>query len=103
MTVTVNSGDVRVGGTSLHIQINPTATYLLTDADPSASDAVAIDLAALGIAAGDVLRLQQVGAYDRDDGGPDPDAAVGMTGVFSTSATLLAAGNLDRVSGAVVS
>ena len=93
MTVTVNSGNVKLGGTSHYEPITPTSTYLLTDSDPSATDAIAIDLVALGVAVGDILMFQQAGDFDPTGG--SSDSATGMSAVFSTSATLLASSNLQ--------
>ena len=56
-----STGDTKLGGTSLHIVINPKATYLRTNGDASALNATAINLTALGIAAGDILVIEQTG------------------------------------------
>ena len=100
MTIS-STGDTKLGGTSLHIIINPKATYLRTNGDASALNATAINLTALGIAAGDILVIEQTGDFDPDGAGAATDSATGMAGVFSTSVTLTASANLNRVSGAV--
>ena len=97
-----STGDTKLGSTSLNFVIDPRATYLRTNSDPLAVNFTAISLASLGIAAGDVLVIEQTGDYDPDGAEPDfNDSSTGMTAVFSTSATLTVSSDLDRVSGAV--
>ncbi|MFN0194178.1 MAG: beta strand repeat-containing protein [Aestuariivirga sp.] len=101
MTITT-TGNSRIGGTSLHIVINPKATYLRTNADPAAVNATAINLSALGIAAGDVLALEATGDYDADGAGAVfGDTSGDVSAVFSSSSTLGASTLVNRVTGAV--
>lgn len=81
------------------ISLDPTASYLHTDVDPAALDAPAIDLAALGIVAGDSIRLTRLGDYAVSIGGGD--TVRWLLGVFSTSATLLGGDAPHRVPGAI--
>ena len=82
------------------IPVNPRATYLRTDSDPSAVPAPAIPLGALGFTAGQWIQITTVGAYS--DGG-STDNQRGLTAVFSNSSTLLtnAPGLVNRVPGAI--
>lgn len=80
-----------------HVSIDPSATYLHTNQD-SSKDAIAIDLAALGITPGTHLRLRQPGDYDL---GPTGDNYTHLIGIFSATATLLDEGNLHRVQDAI--
>lgn len=79
--------------------LSPNATYLHTSGDPGAQNSLVIDLTSLAIAPGDTIVLQQLGAYK--NASASPDTATQTVGVFSSSATLLAASNLSRVSGAL--
>jgi hypothetical protein len=81
------------------VPVNPRATYLRTNSDPGAANAVAIDLSALGLGPGDVVQLSTVGAFSVGAGRPE-DANV-LAGVFSLSAVLAHSTNLNRVIGAV--
>ncbi len=87
------------------ISINPQATYLLTNLDPSAIDAPAIDLAALGLNAGDQVSLEALGDFCFTIFNPLGCAATevsrAMIGVFSATNTLLASSVLNRVQGAI--
>jgi T5SS/PEP-CTERM-associated repeat protein len=94
------TGNSVIGGTATHIVINPNATYLRTNADPLAIDAIAINLATLGIAAGDLISIEQSGEYDGNGAAAGGDA-FDLVGVFSTSTTLTASSNLNRVTGAI--
>jgi T5SS/PEP-CTERM-associated repeat protein len=87
------TGDSKLGGTSLYFSIDMRKTFLRANNDPQALNADAISLAALGISASDLLVLD---AYTTS-GFFHPDIAA----VFSTSATLSASTNLNRVTGAV--
>jgi hypothetical protein len=78
------------------IMINPKNTYLMVNNDP-ADDAVPIDLAALGISPGAILRLTTLGAFNNGIG----FISDGMTGVFSSNSVLLAQNQLHRVPGAI--
>jgi len=80
------------------INLDPKSGFLRTENDPGASNAVAIDLFALGFSAGSQIRLTGTGSYDRGGGfGTFFD----LIGVFSSSSTLLPANNTFRVLGAV--
>jgi hypothetical protein len=89
----------RAIASSIDIPINAQGTFLRLDSSDSAIDAYAIDLAALGISPGSQLDLLRLGDFAFcslcDETGLD------MIGVFSTSATLLASDELNRVSGAI--
>ncbi|HMS55378.1 MAG TPA: hypothetical protein PKA27_08245, partial [Fimbriimonadaceae bacterium] len=80
-------------------EINPKATYLRTQSDPSAENTVPIDLASLGIFPGDVIRLEKLGSFSSTTGLTGTQS--GMAAVFSTSDVLTASTNLNRVSGAI--
>lgn len=86
------------------ISINPMATYLLTNDDPNALNAPAISLSSLGIQDGQSITLQALGSWcpSMSNGAclysPVSD---GLIGVFSSSSTLLASTNLNRVPGAI--
>ena len=78
--------------------VDPRRTYLRTNSD-APLDALKIDLAALGIAPGNVIRLERLGAWDC--GAPCADTVTGMGGVFSAGTTLLGPSAVHRVPGAV--
>ena len=100
MAITI-TGNTEIGGAAVHVQLDPKATYLKTNNDPTALNAVAIDLVALGIAAGDLVVFEQTGDYDANGALPGlTDSSTGMSAVFSSSTTLTASSNLNRVSGA---
>ena len=82
--------------------LDPRATYLLTNEDPQALYAVPISLDTLGIRAGDSISILQLGDFSYSIWWTAPtDDATGACGVFSANATLLPAGNLNRVPGAI--
>ncbi len=83
------------------ILVNPRATYLRTNSDPSALDAVAINLSTLSftVTPGDFIRLERMGDYSA--GSSLPDTQTWMVGVFSSSNVLLGSSNLNRVAGAI--
>ncbi|MGI8495938.1 MAG: BACON domain-containing protein [Pyrinomonadaceae bacterium] len=91
------------------IPVKPNATYLRTNDDPQSDNAVPIDLNALEIAPGDILELKQLGGYAYYSGCPacqppissDPETATAITGVFSSTNTLLSSSQLNRVPGAI--
>ena len=89
------------------IPIDPRATYLLTNMDPHALNAPAIDLATLGLGAGDQVALQTLGDYCFSGGlsipvaCPAGEVATPMIGVFSATNTLLDSSILNRVPGAI--
>jgi hypothetical protein len=88
---------------SFVIPVDSRATYLLTNDDPGAQNASAIDLGALGILPGDLIFLERLGDYSFDVLGPPvrPDDVTNMVGVFSGSSTLLDASNLHRIPDAI--
>jgi uncharacterized repeat protein (TIGR03803 family) len=86
------------------IPIDPRATYLRTNDDPQALDAVPISLDALGIAPGNAITLKALGDftywYEYEGGLPeDPNWLAAF--VFSSSNVLLPSSNLNRVPGAL--
>lgn len=86
----------------IHVSVRPVATFLRTNNDPPpTTDAKPINLAALGFAPGDKIRIQRIGAYSY--GTAYPDTAVEMIGLFSTSDVLLPGHNQRRVTGATAS
>ncbi len=70
------------------VGIGPVWTYLYVPPNepPGADQAVPIELSLLGIAAGDTLRLEQLGTFNN---GPAGDTLTQMIGVFSGSDVLL--------------
>ena len=70
----------------VQIPVNPRATYLRTENDPSAVPAPAIPLSALGVSAGQWLSITTVGAY-ADGGGSDTNRH--LVCLFSSNPTLL--------------
>ena len=80
-----------------HVSLHPKNAYLHTNSD-SSGDAVPVDLAAFGIAPGMHLRITQPGDFDP---GPGGDTAISLLGIFSSTTTLLAESNLDRVADAI--
>jgi len=108
-TVTTVSADIVKSGDNATespllgpISLDPKSTYLRTQNDPGATDALVIDLAALGVAPGDALHLTTFGDYLA---GPPADGftdtAIRTGGVFSSSADLLDASNLNRIPDAI--
>lgn len=83
------------------IPINPRATYLRTNNDPSAQAAVPIDLHALSfpVDPGDSILLERIG--DFSPFAAFGDNALSLLGVFSASSTLLPASNQSRVVDAI--
>jgi hypothetical protein len=79
------------------ISIDPRNTYVLTDNDLP-GDAIPILLSDHGISAGDTI---EIGLFGDWDNGPDGDTFDGTSGIFSSSATLLAFSNLNRVVDAI--
>ncbi len=80
------------------IQIDPRATFYRTNND-SASPAPAIPLTQLGVAPGQWLEIRTVGGFSHMQNYPDVNR--NLTGVFSSSATLLSESLLNRVPGAI--
>ncbi|HTL63320.1 MAG TPA: hypothetical protein VL261_16880 [Nitrospira sp.] len=95
------------------ISIDPLRTFLFTNNDPwsgigSVQPSIPIALGSMGISAGDVIELDQLGDYydGRDGYGSGVntlalDTSTEMIGIFSSSDTLLAPNVLDRVPGAI--
>ena len=83
---------------AMTFKINPKATYLHTNNDPGAINAIPIDLNSLDLSAGDTILLEQLGNFSI---GPSADTYKNTIGVFSNSPTLAAASNLHRVPGAI--
>lgn len=78
--------------------LDPRASYLRTNNDqPSAP--LLLDLATLGIAPGQWLRIGTVGAYRSTNGGPDTYRS--LVGVFANSPSLLPTNLQNRVVGAI--
>lgn len=82
------------------IPLDPRATYLRTNEDPQALNAVPLSLDALGIRAGDSISLRVLGDFSYSIYGY-PDDASFACGIFSANATLLPPDNLNRLPGAV--
>lgn len=83
------------------ISVDPASTYLTvhpTDLSGT-SDAVAVDLEALGYSPGDTIRLNAQGAFDCCAGSPDENYAA--VAVFSSSNVLAAPEEAHRVVGAI--
>lgn len=85
---------------AITIGINPSLTFLRTSRDP-AGPSIPIELASLGLSAGDIIRLEQLGDFAPHGTGPADDTATSMIGVFSASATLLGSSTLNRVQDAL--
>lgn len=79
------------------LSLDPRATYVRLNDDPALA-AAPIDLAALGVAPGDYVRLQSVGDWDN---GPQGDTSTSLVGVFSATSTLLASSERHRVPDAI--
>jgi len=80
------------------IPLDPTASFLRTENDLGATLAPAIQLSDLGVSAGDQVRLEGVGSYDRGGGFGE---FFDLIGLFSSSNTLLPSNLLNRVPGAI--
>ncbi len=83
---------------AITIGINPSLTFLRTSSDPAAPS-IPIELVSLGLSAGDIIRLEQLGDFASHGGGPADDTATSMIGVFSASATLLGSSTLKPGTG----
>ncbi|MCA8965609.1 MAG: hypothetical protein KDC48_12060 [Planctomycetes bacterium] len=81
------------------IPVNPKATYLRTSNDPTAVPAPGFPLSAVGSGAGQLLSIRVVGNYQISGLGGDFQTT--LVAVFSSSATLLPDGQLNRVPGAI--
>jgi len=96
---------------ALSISIDPLRTFLFTNNDPwsggSVQPSIAIELISIGISAGDMIQLDQLGDYYDGHAGygagvntSSLDSFTEMIGVFSSGNTLLAPDVLHRVPGA---
>jgi len=82
------------------ISVDVRATFLRTQSETVAKDSPAIDLAKLGLKAGDLIQLEVLGEFSWSQGELPEDTTL-MIGIFSSSATLLPANQLNRVAGAL--
>ena len=102
--LTLASALLALGSLTLHadiIALNSKATYLHTNSDPSAAFVNPIDLFTLSFAvsAGDFIRLTRLG--DFSNGPTRPDSTLPLAAVFSSSTTLPAPANLNRLPNAI--
>src|SRR5687767_10369757 len=81
------------------IGIDARCTFLRTN-NEAAAPSWPINLAHLGLKAGDLIRLDALGDFSYS-GGQMPDEVKAMIGIFSSSATLLPTDKLNRVAGAI--
>ena len=81
------------------VQIDPRATFLRTHEDPDSVDTQAIELAQLGLSAGDMISIERIGEFDF--GAQFPEHATFTIAVFSASDTLLASDDSIRVPDAI--
>lgn len=82
------------------ISLDPKSTYLRTsNNDMTAVNSIAIELASLGLSAGDYVRLELLGDYSQIPSGPD--SAVNLSGVFSSTSTILGPSILNRIPDAI--
>ncbi|MEX2209175.1 MAG: hypothetical protein WEF50_23405 [Myxococcota bacterium] len=87
-------------GTDLFYGMNSKSAYLRVDAKDKAAAPLAISLAEIGAVPGDTLQLSAVGTYsDANELRDGTDRK--LSGVFSTSDTVLAAGQRARIPGAI--
>lgn len=82
------------------VSLNSQATYLHTNEATPTPSAPALRLSDYGFSAGDRIRLEVLGDIDN---GPGNDTFTFTLGLFSSSNTLLAASQLNRVPGALAS
>lgn len=80
------------------LPMDPRASYLRTNNDTPAPPLL-LDLGAMGLGAGQWLRIGTVGAYRSVNGGPDTYRS--LVGVFASSPQLLPDGVQQRVVGAI--
>jgi hypothetical protein len=83
------------------IPVDSKATYLRTHNDVNTIDAIPIQLASLGISAGDNVNVQTLGDFSFCYPTGCPEIQVPACGVFSANRTLLPATELHRVPGAI--
>jgi hypothetical protein len=89
---------IALGAEPTTFSVNPRGTYLRTNSDVSL-DPLKIDLMALAIGPGDLVRLERLGAWDC--GGPCTDTVTAMSAVFSAGNALLSTTQPHRVPGAI--
>lgn len=84
----------------VQIPVNPRATYLRINNDPSALPSPAIPLSALGISPGQWVSITTAGGFSASGGS---DSLRNLIGVFSSTPTLLvnATGQVSRVPNAI--
>ena len=82
------------------VSLNSQATYLHTNEATPTPSALALRLSDYGFSAGDRIRLEVLGDVDN---GPGVDIYTFTLGLFSSSNTLLAPSQLNRVPGALAS
>jgi hypothetical protein len=86
-----------------NFSVNPAGTFYRTNSDPAPNPTI-IDLSTLSFTVhdGDTLHLARLGNWA---GGPAsegwPDTATSLAGLFSSTNTILASSNLNRVPGAL--
>lgn len=88
------------------VPLNSQATYLLTFSDPDALAAPPIDISLLGLHAGDMITLQVTGDFSYCTYCPDLKNEIApyqAAGVFSSTAELRSADQLNRLPGAIAS
>jgi predicted small secreted protein len=83
------------------VHVPARATYLRTNEDPDALDAVPVDLAALGVAPGQTLGFFVSGYAILDPTRPSESRSRVVGGVFSQTSTLAPSTERARVTGAV--
>jgi hypothetical protein len=94
----IPASSARADGATIGISGVWTYLYVPAVEPPGAAPAVPIELAPLGLAAGDTLRLEQLGDFSN---GPAGDTLTRMIGVFSGSGVLLAPELRYRVQDAI--
>lgn len=87
-------------GRDIYYGMNVKASYLKAHGADSPTAPLVIKLADLGIAAGNKVKLSRIGAYSDITQLQDGDQTK-LTGVFSSSSTILDKGNRYRVQGAI--
>lgn len=103
-TVTIIFGITGLGtavATPIEYSIDPRAAYMTTDAADFSLPSLFLDLNSLGIQAGDMIRLEQLGDFRM--GVNYTDVSKGLGGVFSSSNVLLPSSpsNPSRIPGAI--
>lgn len=91
--------DLPTVGTAV-FSVDSRSAFLRTHDESRATEAHPIALAKLGLKPGTLIKLDVVGDFSWSEG-QMPEDATSMIGIFSSSATLLPADNLHRVTGAL--